>query len=336
MVGGDHQACRVWHAPAHLGQPAIGGVQHPHDPGTGRIERGPPGVRKLLCRHRTAEYPRQLGPGPGAPAHLAGVRQEDDGTDDTLAEGRAVSVDVVGRAAQAAVRAARVGHERDRVGVAAKRGAGQRQPSLGRLERDPDRLAPGQRVASVMDLVEDHQRALTERALTVQRRVCSDLSIGHGHAGEVGRRPPLRVSELRIERDTEAMRREGPLMLQVFGRRDDSHGADRTARDEFRGDRQRERSLPGAGRRDEQEVALVAAEVRPERILLPAAERQEQVCPDRLADRRSMVTGGGCRDSHRSERLPAAADTGTDRHVAAPYLDRVCLRRIGRIQPALH
>ncbi len=48
-----------------------------------------------------------------------------------------------------------------------------------RFERLPDGIAPAQRVAAVVDLVEDHERARGLRELAVRRRAHGDLGVGH-------------------------------------------------------------------------------------------------------------------------------------------------------------
>jgi hypothetical protein len=165
-----------------------------------------------------------------------------------------------------------VSHEWDRDGIAPKWSAGEPEPSPGRRERHPDRLAPRQGVAGVVDLVEHNESAPAQRSLSVQGGVGGDLGIRHGHAGEVGRGLSLGVAEAGIQRDPEPVRRLRPLVLEMLCRRDDRDSGDLTSSEQFCGDRQRERGLPGARRRDEQEVALITAEVRLVRVTLPATE----------------------------------------------------------------
>ena len=77
VVARDDQAARVGHAAADLGQSLVGGLEHPADPLPRRIQSGPPGLRDLVLGHRRAQGGGDLVAGPGAPAHLAGVGQED-------------------------------------------------------------------------------------------------------------------------------------------------------------------------------------------------------------------------------------------------------------------
>ena len=226
MVTGDDQAARVGHAAAHLGQPLVGGLKHPADPLPRRVQGGPPRLRDLAGGHRRAQGRGDLVAGPGAPAHLPRVGQEDHRPDHAVLERGTVAVDVVRGAALAAARLVEVGDERDRVGVAAKRRAGQREPAPRRVERLLDRVTPGQRVARVVDLVEDDQRAPVLGALPVQRRMCRDLGVGDGHPGEVGAGPALGVAVRRVDRDAEPGGGGGPLVLEVLGRRDDGEERD--------------------------------------------------------------------------------------------------------------
>ena len=140
VITRDDQAGGVGHGPADLGQPLVGGFQYPADPLPRRVERGPPGLRDLVPGHRRAQGGGDLVPGPGAPAHLAGVGQEDHRAHHTVLERGPVAVHVVRGAALAAARFVGVGDERDGAGVAAERRAGQREPAPGRIEGLLDRV----------------------------------------------------------------------------------------------------------------------------------------------------------------------------------------------------
>jgi hypothetical protein len=182
------------------------------------------------------------------------------------------------------------------------------------LERHPGGLAPGQRVPGVVDLVEQHQGPAAERALPVECGMSRDLRVCDGYAGEIRRGPPLGVAELRVQRDSQLVRRLRPLMLEVLGRRDNGDGRDLAAGEQFGRDCEGERRLAGARRRHQQEVALIAAKVSLVGVILPAAECEQQFWPDWLMGAPGVITGGGCGDGHRSERLPAAADSSRERH----------------------
>ena len=206
VVARDDQPGRVGHAPAHLGKPFVGRLQHLADPLAGWVERGPPGLRDLLLGHRGAQGRGDLVAGPGAPAHLAGVGQEDHRPDDPVLQRVRVTVDVIGGAAPGPVQLLVIADERDRVGVAAERRAGQRDPPPGRVERLPDRVAPGHSVPGVVDLVEDDQGAAAFGALPVQRRMGGHLGVRDGHADEIGGCPALGVPVGRVQRNAEAQR----------------------------------------------------------------------------------------------------------------------------------
>ena len=89
---------------------------------------------------------------------------------------------------------------------------------VGGLERLADRVAPRERVAAVVHLVEDHEGAARERELAVQRRPHRDLRVGHGDAVEVPGAATMGVAEPRVEPDAGARRGIGPLPLEVVGR----------------------------------------------------------------------------------------------------------------------
>ena len=101
-----------------------------------------------------------------APAHLPGVDEEDHRAHDAVRERAPVAVAVVGARESDAVLVGVVLHERDGRGVAAERRARQQQAARGAPVRLAQRVAPAQRVAAVVHLVEDHEgaRVLDERA----------------------------------------------------------------------------------------------------------------------------------------------------------------------------
>ena len=272
VIARDDQAGGVGHAAAHLGQPLVGGFQHPADPLPGRVERGPPGLRDLVLGHGSAQRGGELVAGPGAPAHLARVGQEDHRTYHTVLERGPVAVHVIRGAAQAAARLGGVGNERDGVGVGAERRAGQREPAAGRIEGLPDRVAPGQRVARVVDLIEDDQRASVLGALPVQRGMRRDLRVGDGHPMEVRAGRALGVAVRGVDRETEPAGRLRPLVLEVLGGRDDGEPGNLTPGEQLAGQGERVRRLPRPGGGDQQEVAPGQPEVLVVRVLLPPSQ----------------------------------------------------------------
>ena len=180
------------------------------------------------------------------------------GPDDVVGQRVGVAVGVVGDRARDAVVAGRVGDERDRVDVGAERRAGQRQPAGRRLERLAHALAPRQRVAGVVHLVEDHQRLEVLGADPHRQRVDRDAGVGHRDADEVLRGLALAGGVRRVDRDAGPRGGLGPLELEVLGRRDDRDPVDEAAAEQLGGHRQRERRLAGAGRRHREEVARAA------------------------------------------------------------------------------
>ena len=158
-----------------------------------------------------------------------------------------------------------------------------------------------------MDLIEDHQRALVQRARPVQRRVRGHLRIGHRYPGEVSRGPALRVAVGRVQRDAEAVGRLRPLVLQVLRRRDHGDRGDLAAAQQLGRDGQGVGGLPRSGRGDQQEVAPGQPEVLLVGVLLPAPQGQKKIRPDGTFAA-AAVAIGRCRGStHKAERLPAVA-----------------------------
>ncbi len=276
VVGGDHQAAGVRHAPPYLGEPPVGRREHLRDPVALRVQRGPPGRGREVLGQRLPEDRGDLVAGPGAPAHLAGVGQEDHRPDDAVGQRPPVAVGVVGGRPPDPVATVGVRDERDRAGVGPERRARQGQSAGGRLEGLPHGITPGQGITTVMDLVEDHQGPLGLGTPAVQQRVRGDLGVGHRDAGEVAADGPLAVAEARVQADADPGRRVGPLVLEVLGRRHHGHRVDQPALEQLAGDPEGEGRLAGAGRRDREEVAVGradAGQVGVESLLLPGAER---------------------------------------------------------------
>ena len=230
------------------------GIQEPSG-----VERGPQRLGGQVLGQRLAEPGRDLVTGAGAPLELTGVGHEQHRPDHAVAERLGVAVGVVGDRPRDAVGARRVGDERDRVHVGAERRAGQRQPPVGRLERLAHPLAPRQRVAGVVDLVEDHQGLEPLGADAEGERVRRDAGVGHRDAEVVLGGLALARGVRRVDRDPGPARGLGPLVLQVLGRRHDRDPVDQPAAEQLGGHRQRERRLAGARRRDREEVARQGA-----------------------------------------------------------------------------
>ena len=141
---------------------------------------------------------------------------------------------------------------------------------------DSHAVAPGPRVAGVVDLVEDDQGTAGHGAAPVHRGRGAHLRVGDDHAVEVGRRCAGR----RCGTSGRAGCRPraaacGPLRLEVLGRRDHGDRLDGAVGEQFGRDAQGERGLAGAGRRDREEVLVAAAQVLHQRPPLPGAQRRE-------------------------------------------------------------
>ena len=170
------------------------------------IERGAPRLRGDVLGVVLAELRLHLVAGLGAPAHLAGVDEEDHRPDDAVLERAAVAVAVVRAREPDAVLVGVVLHERDRRGVAAERGPRQQQAPRGAVVRLAQRVAPAERVAAVVHLVEDDERPRVLDEALVDGCLHRHLRVGDGHPVIVPGRRVVAVGEGRIEPD----RRRGP------------------------------------------------------------------------------------------------------------------------------
>ena len=245
------------HPAAYLGEAAVGSGQHGRDPLALGVQRRAPGVRGEVLGQRLAEAGGDLVAGLGAPAHRAAVGQEEHRPHDAVAQRLGVAVGVVGGGPADAVAALGVGDERDGAGVRPERRAGEADPAGGGLERLADRVAPGQVVAAVVDLVEDDQRGRGLGAGPVQQRLAGHLGVGERHAVELGAVPALGVGEVRVDADAHPAGGVGPLGLEVLGGGDDGDPPDDPPGQQLGGEAQRVGRLAGAGRGDGEEVAGV-------------------------------------------------------------------------------
>ena len=157
----------------------------------------------LVARLRLAlaEAGGELLAGAVAPARLTRVGEEDDRADDAVGERVGVAVRVVGLRALVTLVVRFVGDERDGTVVAAERGSCEREAAGRVAVRLADRVAPALRVAAVVDLVEDHQRASRRRAGMMLERVGGALRVRDHDTVVVRRRLSGRVGEVGVERD---------------------------------------------------------------------------------------------------------------------------------------
>ena len=207
-----------------------------------------------------------------APPRLTRVRQEHHGPDHAVGQRLGVAVGVVGLRAQHALAVGLVVDERDRAVVAAKWRAGQGQPAGRVAEGLTDGLAPALRVAAVVDLVENDERAVVLGAHPVSGRVAGHLRVGDDDAVVLRRRLRRRVGELRVQRDTHGCGRQGPLRLEVFGRHDDGDPLDGTVGQQLSGDAQGKRRLTCARSGDGKEIAWFGAKIPHQCPTLPAPQ----------------------------------------------------------------
>jgi hypothetical protein len=180
-------------------------------------------LRRQVLRQRLAQAGAHLVAGAGAPPHLPGVGQEDHRPDDAVGEGAAVPVAEVGGRPAHAVVVHLVPHERDGGRVGPERGSGERQTPGRRLERLAHGVTPRERVAGVVDLVEDDQGAGGLRAGPVEQRPARHLRVRDDDAVELSTVRTVGILETRVDADADPVCRVSPLGLEVLGR---SHDGD--------------------------------------------------------------------------------------------------------------
>lgn len=270
LVGCDDERPGVRDALPHLGQPLVGGAQHAGHPLAARVERGTPGLRDGVLRHRLAEPGGDLVARLGTPPHLAAVGEEDDGPHDMVGQRVPVPVGVVGGGPPDPVVAFLVRHEGNGVGVGTEGRTGEREPAGGGLEGLKTGLAPGLGVTGVVDLVEDDERLALLDTIAMQHGPHANPGIGHGDAVVLLAERPGAV--LGIEFDPYPRRRLGPLLLQMLGGRDHGHLLHDMVVQQPGGERQRERRLAGAGSGDGEKVTRLLLEISLHRLLLPGTQ----------------------------------------------------------------
>ncbi|GMA27507.1 hypothetical protein GCM10025874_07600 [Arenivirga flava] len=227
-------------------------------------------------------------------------------------------------------------HEGDRRGVAAERGPREREAPGSGAEGLADGVAPAERVAAVVHLVEDHERATALGDAPVHLGLDGDLRVGHRDAVPVAGEPAVGVAELGVEPQADAVRSVGPLAFEVLGGGDDRDPVDGAPIAQLLGEAEREGRLAGAGGRVDEEVAGLASEVLIERFGLPGAQaiggapgRAAREGRGEVVAGRVVRRGAGIRDGiegrrahwcdgtrHRRQRSPAPVGAGLLRSVA--------------------
>ncbi len=191
-------------------------------------------------------------------------------------------------------------HERDGRGVTAE-GRSRQQQAAGRSTVGlAEGVAPAERVAAVVHLVEDDQGPRIHRQALVHLGLDRDLGVGDRDAVILPRGRGVTVGEERIEPDADPRGRLGPLGLEVLGGGHDHDAVDHAAAHELGREAERERRLTGAGGRGGEEVAgaladavgSVGPEVLIERLGLPGAQALRGAPRRALRERRREVLGG--------------------------------------------
>ena len=141
----------------------------------------------------------------------------------------AVTVGVVCLGAADTVIVDLVGDERNRGGIRAERGTCQRHAAGCVIERFTQAVTPGQRIASVVNLVKNYEGFRRLGVAGVQLRLIRHLRVGQRHALVVAADGHVCVLEVRVNGNTDLCGGVCPLLFQVVGRRHNNELADRTA-----------------------------------------------------------------------------------------------------------
>ena len=201
------------------------GLQHELDPVTLRVQCGLPRARRLLGVEWFAEARGIFFACGVAPFRLATVGEEDHGAHHAVFERVGIAVGVVGLRDEVALAVLVVAHKRDLRVIGAKGRTGEREPVLHIVVSLVDAVAPALRVARVVDLVQDDHTAARRGHRVVLEGVHAHLCVGD-HDTVVGRVDRRRICKVRIERQPEALRGVGPLVLQVLGGHDNDEALD--------------------------------------------------------------------------------------------------------------
>ena len=179
-----------------------------------------------------------------APTGLARVRHEHHGTHHAVGQRLGVAVGVVGLRALEARAVGLIVDEWDRAVVTAERGSGQREAPGCVVEGFANRFTPAFGISGVVDLVEDHQRAVVLRANPVPGGVTCHLRIGDDDSVIFRGVLCVRVAESRVQGQPEGGGRLSPLDLEVFGGHHDGDLVDRTVGQQLGSNPQGKPSFP--------------------------------------------------------------------------------------------
>ena len=272
MVGGDDECTGVRHGAAHLGQALVSGGEHGRNPFAVGVQSSTPGLGSNVLREALPQVCGHLLTRGGAPTHLARVRHKDDRAHHMVLQRRTVTVRVVRLGAANTLVVHLVGDERNRGGIRAERGTGQRHAAGGVVEGLAQAVAPGEGVAGVVNLVKNDEGLRRLGVAGVQLRLIRHLRVGQRHTLVVAADGHIRVLEVRVNRNTDLRGGVRPLLLQVIGRSHNNQLAYRTAVKELLGEGEREGGFTRAGGCHGHEVAGVRLEVLLHGLGLPGTQ----------------------------------------------------------------
>ena len=272
MVGCDDERTGVRHGAAHLGQTLVGSGEHGRNPFAVGVEGGSPRLGGNVLGEALPQVCRHFFTCGGTPTHLARVRHKDDRAHHVVLQRGAVTVRVVCLGTANTVVVDLVGDKRNRGGIRAERGTGQRHAAGRIIECLTQAVAPGEGIAGVVNLVKNHEGLRRLGVAGVQLRLIRHLRVGQRHTLVVAADGHIRVLEVRVNRNADLRGGVRPLLFQVVGRRHNNELADRAAVEQFLGEGQCEGGFTRAGGCHCHEVAGVGFEVLLHGFCLPGAQ----------------------------------------------------------------
>ena len=142
--------------------------------------------------------------------------------------------------------------------VRAERGTRECEAAFRRVKGLADTIAPRERVARMVDLIEDDEGGCRLGSRSVQPRVRTHLRVREGNALIVIAVPALGIGEVRVDLNAHTQRGIRPLGLQVLGRGNHGDAAHDPFLEQARGDLQRKGCFAGARGRHGHKVARLA------------------------------------------------------------------------------
>ena len=156
--------------------------------------------------------------------------------------------------------------------VRAERGTRECESTFRGVKGLADTIAPRERVARMVDLIENDEGGSRLGSRSVQPRVRPHLRVREGNALIVIAVPTLGIREVRVDLNAHTQRGIRPLGLQVLGRGNHGNAAHDPFLEQARGDLQSKGCFASARGRHGHEVARLALLVKVQGFGLPRTE----------------------------------------------------------------